>query len=334
MKKVTSLRVSADSEVGLKTVDKIISNIKTIVSLHLDLRTFHLDPKKDSSVVPQKLFSTAMSAAMRVNLRAWKMSLTHLALWNVDLRPPSCAIWVKALDLALLQVIELSHCPRVGNFVAAMSNDTRNPELQSLTINYHVPSAAEGHHLCDVLENYFEKESPLSELVLRIKGLPRLPNWMRVASHALQFETLLLDMDGPNAYSGADVENILGCTSDNLRQFGFVADENTDIATIFGLTNPVTLYLIGSSQQVTNVFDKADQGFEVKKDPDGLPLRLRVVASGSGDYMTCFMRSEMVLFRKKIWTASHVDLRDLAKYAEEVDVLMGEPMVFGPDGRY
>lgn len=66
MKNVTSLRLSPDPEAGLKSVDKIIANIKTIVSLHVDLRTFSLPRDKDASLVPRKLFSTAMIAVMKL----------------------------------------------------------------------------------------------------------------------------------------------------------------------------------------------------------------------------------------------------------------------------
>ena len=199
--------------------------------------------------------------------------------------------------------------------------------------HHHVQSSAEGHQICDALENYLEEESPLSKLVLRIKDLPRVPNWMHVGVHGLHFETLLLDMEGPNGYTGTDIENILGCTSDSLRQVGFVADQTTNITSLFTLINPVTLYLLGSPPPVQDVFRDAERGFFPKKDPGGIPFRLRVVALGTGSGMTCFMRGATKLLRKKVWTASQIDLRDLTKYGQEVDILMGEPMAFGPGGR-
>jgi hypothetical protein len=334
MKNVVSLRISPDSEAGLKNVDKILSNIKTIVYLHVDLRTFCPPPNKDTSLIPQKLFSTAISTSLKINQDAhWKMSLTHLALWNVDLSPSSCAMWVRVLNLAPLQSIELSHCPHVENFLVAMASDIRDPELQSLTINHQVPSTDAGHELCDALEQYLKKKSPLSKMVLRIKDLPRVPNWMHVGLHGLQFETLHLDVKGSEPYSRNDMENILGCTSDKLRQIGFVASYGTNIATIFNTCNPVTLYLFGASQTAQEVFDHAERGYHARMNPDNSPFRLRVVALSAGDGVECFMRVRTEFLRKKRQVVVSVDLRELTKCGEEVEILIGEPIAFGPGGR-
>lgn len=173
MTNITSLRTSPESAAGLKSVDKIIANIRTIVSFHLDLRTFCLPSSKDAYPVPNKLFSTAISASMKLNRNLhWKMPWTQLALWNVDLGSSSCAMWARGLDSAPLQVVEFSHCPYVENLLAAMASDSRNPNVESLTIYHQTPSAADGHRLCDALERYLERDSPLSNLVVRIKNLP------------------------------------------------------------------------------------------------------------------------------------------------------------------
>jgi hypothetical protein len=360
---VISLRICPDSEVGLKNVNKILKNINAIVSLHVDLRTFRLPPQKDDNLVPTKLFQHAISASSKLNPNThWKLSLTHLALWNVGLAPSSCDLWIHVLDLASLQVLELSHCDYVENFLAAMANDTREGQLQSLTINHRSPSDVDGHVFCNALEQYLEKASPLTKLVLRIGNLLRLPSWQHIALHGPELETLLLDLDGANNYSGDEMIKILECMTPKLRQLGFVEGETTDIKQIFKLCNPVTLYLLGASKAASSlnshstasdldgiqyvfrrsaqgIFEAAERGYHAQMISDGLPFRLRVVAlaryacQSTVENMLCYVKGEETFLRKKKQAMFGVELRDLTKCLEEVDILIGEPMIFGPGGR-
>ncbi|TID18094.1 hypothetical protein E2P81_ATG11061 [Venturia nashicola] len=338
MKNVVSLRLSPDSEAGLKSVDKILRNIKTIVSLHVDFRTFSLPRNKDASLVPQKLFSSAMTAALKLNPNApWKMPLTHLALWNVDLGPASCAIWARALNFASLQVIQFSHCLSVENILAHMAEDPRPSQLHALTINHRVPTDAIGHSLSAALTKILEKAPPLSELILRIQDLPDPPSWGHVALHASSLETLLLDMDGPNRYSPGELMKITTYTSDRLRHFGFVIDSDQHPSHILHHLNLVTVYLLGEDHgcaTADSVFDYCEQMHQTRGNCSDLPLRLRTVAVQQGNRMVCYVRGETkVLRRKPITSTVEASLRELTHCGEEVNILIGEPMEFGPGGR-
>lgn len=326
MKNVTSLRLSPDSEAGLKSVDKIIANVKTIVSLHVDLRTFSLPRDKDASLVPRKLFSVAMTTAMKLNPNAqWKMPLTHLAMWNVDLGPSSCAMWIRALDFAPLQVVQFSHCPNVENILARMAKDTRPSQLQSLTIYHHVPSDTIGHCLSAALTKLLEKSSPLSKLILHIEELPTPPSWEHIAVHGNSLETLLLHMDGPNRYSPEEIEKITEYTSDRLRQFGLIIDDDQRSNDIFPHLNLVTLYLLGEGHGRATadiVFNYYEQG------------RLRTVAIQEGDRFVCYVKgATKVLRRKPVISAVEANLQELTRCGEEVDILIGEPVMFESGGR-
>lgn len=365
LKHVISLRISPDTLVGLKNVNKIMRNIP-ILSLHIDLRSLQGQDKTDAKRVPGILFSHALMASSKLNPNThWKLQLSYLVLWNVDFA--DCEhLWMRFIDSTLLRVLELSHCHDVHKFLAAPA--PHSDSLQSLTINHVSTTQASGSAMCSALETYLQTMCwSITKLVLRISGLPRLPTWACFVTHGPAVETLLLDISGTANINGiattitystkalVDIFRLLP----NLRQLGFIKPFSMDWRQIFKYTNPVTLYLLGTNDNSSEmdvslhtlknlyrpvaqpIFEQVRSGFDQNKQKNGLPLRLRVIALGRhglGSSWDCkdilyYVKGEEVYLRTRRTAMVPVELRDLTKNKEEVDILIGEPIAFGLAGR-
>jgi hypothetical protein len=144
MKATTSLRLSPDTTSAFRHVGMIVRNIRTITSLHLDLRSFRF-PTETGSLCDLKkvvedgvakiLFKYMLDKPDSIKSHPWgrglrSLRLTTLVLWNVDLTHCS-RTWMKVIDTRSLRNLELSRCLHAGLFLSEMWSHTESAKDES-----------------------------------------------------------------------------------------------------------------------------------------------------------------------------------------------------------